>query len=41
MNGAISWRGAIEKDPLLLQMLIETYTEFGDIVVDCIVATGD
>jgi hypothetical protein len=41
MNGAIPWRGSEEKDPLLLQMLIEACTEVGDIVVDCIAATGD
>jgi hypothetical protein len=41
MNGAISWRGSRENDPLLLQMLIEVDSEVGDIVVDCIAATGD
>ena len=41
MNGAISKRGSRENDPLFLQMLIEVGTEVGDIVVDCIAATGD
>jgi hypothetical protein len=41
MNGTIPWRGSREKDPLLLQMLIEACTKVGDIVVDCIVAIGD
>jgi hypothetical protein len=41
MNVTIPWRGSREKDPLLLQMLIEACTEAGDIVVDCTTATGD
>jgi hypothetical protein len=31
----------MEKDPLLLQMLIEASTEVGDIMVDCTTITGD
>jgi hypothetical protein len=41
MNGAIPWRGSKEKDPLLLQMLIEACIDVGDIVVDCTMARGD
>jgi hypothetical protein len=41
MNGAIPWRELREKDLLLLKMLIEASIEVDDIVVDCIVATGD
>jgi hypothetical protein len=41
MNGVIPWRGSKEKDPLLLQMLIEACKDVGDIVVDCTAATGD
>jgi hypothetical protein len=35
MQGAISWRGAGEKDPLFLQMFIESTTLVNDIVLDC------
>ena len=41
MNGAIPWKETREKDPLLLQMLIEACIEVGDIVVGCTMATGD
>jgi hypothetical protein len=41
MNGAIPWRGSKKKNPLLLQMLIEACTKFGDIMVDCTTATSD
>ena len=41
MNGAIPWMGSRENDPLLLQMLIQTYIEVGDIVVNCTMATSD
>ena len=40
MNGLTPWRGAREKDPLLMQMLIESTTSFGDLVMDCTVSTG-
>jgi hypothetical protein len=40
MNGSIPWRGGREKDPLLLQMLIESTTSLGDIVLDCTASTG-
>ena len=40
MNGSTPWRGAREKDPLLVQMLIESTTSFGDLVMDCTASTG-
>ena len=40
MNGTTPWRGAREKDPLLMQMLIESTTAFGDLVLDCTASTG-
>jgi hypothetical protein len=39
MRGTIPWRGGREKDPILLQTLIE-FTQAGDIVLDCIASTG-
>jgi hypothetical protein len=39
-RGSIPWRGGREKDPLLLQLLIESTTELGDIVLDCTASTG-
>jgi hypothetical protein len=39
-NGNIPWRGGREKDPLLLQLLIESTTQVGDIVLDCTASTG-
>jgi hypothetical protein len=41
MRGAIPWRGAREKDPLFLQMFIETTTAVSDIVLDCTASTGN
>jgi hypothetical protein len=38
MKGSTPWRGAREKDPLL--MLIESTTSLGDLVMDCIASTG-
>jgi hypothetical protein len=35
MRGTIPWRGARKKDPLFLQMFIESTTLVGDIVLDC------
>jgi hypothetical protein len=35
------WRGAREKDPRFLQMLIEASTFPNDIVVDCTAAIGN
>ena len=40
MRGSIPWRGGREKDPLLLQLLIESTTSLGDIVLDCTASTG-
>jgi hypothetical protein len=39
-NGNIPWRGGREKDPLLLQLLIESTTNIGNIVLDCTASTG-
>jgi hypothetical protein len=35
MRGSTPWRGGREKDPVLLQLLIESTTHVGDIVLDC------
>ena len=40
MRGTIPWRGGREKDPILLQMLIESTMQAGDIVLDCTASTG-
>jgi hypothetical protein len=40
MRGSIPWRGSKEKDPLLLQMLIESTTSVGDLVMNCTTSTG-
>jgi hypothetical protein len=40
MRGSTPWRGGREKDPVLLQLLIESTTDVGDIVLDCIASTG-
>ena len=40
MKGTTPWRGGREKDPILLQMLIESSTQAGDIVIDCTASTG-
>jgi hypothetical protein len=40
MRGVTPWKDCKEKDPLLLQTLIESTTLAGDIVLDCTVATG-
>ena len=40
MRGSTPWRGGREKDPILLQMLIESTTQTGDIVLDCTASTG-
>jgi hypothetical protein len=40
MRGSIPWRGSREKDPLLLQMLIESTASIGDLVMDCTALTG-
>jgi hypothetical protein len=40
MRGSTPWRGGREKDPVLLQLLIESTTHVGDIVLDCTTSTG-
>jgi hypothetical protein len=40
MRGSTPWRDGRKKDPLLLQLLIESTTQVGDIVLDCIASTG-
>jgi hypothetical protein len=39
-RGSTPWRGGREKDPVLLQLLIESTTQVGDIVLDCTASTG-
>jgi hypothetical protein len=40
IRGNTPWRGGREKDPLLLQLLIESTTHVGDIVLDCTASIG-
>jgi hypothetical protein len=40
MRGTTPWRRGREKDPILLQMLIESTTQVGNIVLDCTAFTG-
>jgi hypothetical protein len=40
MRGSTPWRGGREKDPILLQLLIESTTQVGDIVLDCTASIG-
>jgi hypothetical protein len=40
MRGSTPWRGGRQKDPLLLQLLIESTTQVGDIILDCTASTG-
>ena len=40
MNGPTPWRGPREKSTLLMQMLIQSCTSRGDVVLDCTAATG-
>jgi hypothetical protein len=40
MRGSTPWRGGREKDSVLLQLLIESTTHVGDIVLDCTASTG-
>jgi hypothetical protein len=40
MRGSTPWRGGREKDPILLQLLIESTTHVGDIVLDCSASIG-
>jgi hypothetical protein len=40
MRGSTPWRDGREKDPLLLQLLIESTTHVGNIVLDCTASKG-
>jgi hypothetical protein len=40
MRGTTPWRGGREEDPVLLQLLIESTTHVGDIVLDCTASIG-
>jgi hypothetical protein len=40
MRGNTPWRDGREKDTLLLQLLIESTTQVGDIVLDCTASTS-
>jgi hypothetical protein len=40
MRSSTPWRGGRKKDPVLLQMLIESTMQAGDIVLDCTASTG-
>jgi hypothetical protein len=40
MKGTITWRGSREKDPLMMQMLIESTTSCGNMVMDCTTSIG-
>jgi hypothetical protein len=40
MRGSTPWRKGREKDPVLLQLLIESTTQVADIVLDCTSSTG-
>jgi hypothetical protein len=40
MRGSTPWRGGREKDPVLLQLLIESTTHVSDIVLDCTASIG-
>lgn len=40
MHDSTPWRGAREKDPILIQMLIEATTNVADVVLDCTTSTG-
>jgi hypothetical protein len=41
MRGSTPWRESREKDPVLLQLLIESTTQVGDIVLDCTASIGN
>ena len=40
MNGSVSWRGACEKHPILMQMFIEALCKPGAVVIDVTTSTG-
>jgi hypothetical protein len=39
-DGDKPWRGGREKDPFFLQILIESFSKPGDVVLDCNASTG-
>ena len=39
-RGNTPWRRGREKDPVLLQLVIESTTQVGDIVLDCTTSIG-
>jgi hypothetical protein len=39
-NGDMPWRGGRKKDPLFLQILIESFGKPGDVVLDCNASIG-
>jgi hypothetical protein len=39
-NGLNFWRGGCEKNPLLVQTLLETFSKPGDVILDCNTSTG-
>jgi hypothetical protein len=41
MRGSTPWRGGREKDPVLLQLLIESTTQVDNIVLDCTASIGN
>lgn len=41
MNGSIPWKGAREKDPRFLQVLIEASSNPGDVILDYNASTGE
>lgn len=40
INGSIPWRGPREKSISFMQMLIQSASDPGDVVLDCTAATG-
>jgi hypothetical protein len=40
MRGNTPWRSGRKKDPLLFQLLIESTTQVGNIVLNCTASTG-
>jgi hypothetical protein len=40
MRGTTPWRRGREKDPLLFQLLIDSPTLVGNVVLDCTASTG-
>lgn len=40
MHGTVPWRGPREKDPIFVQVLLQSFTKPGDIVLDWKASTG-